>query len=102
MPMPSVPGFVRRPTFWIVTAAVLVVYALLGFWLVPRLVTSNLHQIVHDRYHRDLTLGDVRFNPFTLRLEIDKFALPDGDGGPLLAFDRLTVRVAWEIGRAHV
>ncbi len=93
--MPSVPGFVRRPTFWIVTAAVLVVYALLGFWLVPRLVTSNLHQIVHDRYHRDLTLGDVRFNPFTLRLEIDKFALPDGDGGPLLAFDRLTVRVAW-------
>ena len=91
--MPSVPGFLRRPTFWVVVALVLLAYALLGFLLVPRLVTSNLHSIIRDRYHREVTVGDVAFNPFTLQLVVQKFSLPDSDGAPMVSFDQLTVRV---------
>jgi uncharacterized protein involved in outer membrane biogenesis len=93
--MPTVPGFLRRPTFWIVVGVLLVAYAAAGFWLVPRLIDSNLRQIVHDRYHRELKLGEVRFNPFTLELVANKLALPDADGGPLLSFERLRVRVGF-------
>jgi hypothetical protein len=93
MLMPAVPGFLRRPTFWIAAAVALAAYTVAGFWLVPRLVVSNLHGVIHDRYRREVRVGDVSFNPFTLQLVVRKFALPDADGSALVSFDRLTVRL---------
>jgi len=77
-------------------------YTALGFWLVPRLVRSNLVDFAHEQYHRTAKLGDVRFNPLTLKLELRDFSLPDADGAPLVAFDRLLldfdVSSLWRMG----
>ncbi|HET8692349.1 MAG TPA: DUF748 domain-containing protein, partial [Steroidobacteraceae bacterium] len=66
-------------------------YAAVGFWLVPKLLRAKAESFVADNYQRTLTIGDVRFNPFTLQLEVDGFSLPDADGEPLASFESLVV-----------
>ena len=91
--MPSLPRFVRRPWFLATLGILIVGYTIAGFWLVPRLVSSNLRELVASRYHRTARLGKVTFNPFTLELIVHDFAIPDADGGALLSFERLSVRL---------
>ena len=69
------------------------VYAAAGFWLVPRLVRSQAQDFVSEKYQRTLSLGEIRFNPFTFELDVDKFSMPDADGQPLASFDSLLVNL---------
>jgi hypothetical protein len=75
----------------IVVGALLIAYAAFGFLGVPRLLRAQATSFVNETYHRELTLGDIRFNPFTLVLEMDDAAFPEADGRPLLGFRRLLV-----------
>jgi len=74
-----------------VMAGLLALFAALGFLGVPRLVTGLAKDTVKADFGRDLALGEVRFNPFTLALEVNQLMLPDADGSPMLGFDRLLV-----------
>ena len=82
---------------WLIVGASLVLllcaYAAFGFWGVPRLLRSNLEGFVSSHYHRHLGVGDIRFNPFTLTLEVRSLSFPDADGQPMLGFNRLFVNV---------
>ncbi|HEY2662188.1 MAG TPA: DUF748 domain-containing protein [Caulobacteraceae bacterium] len=69
-------------------------YAAIGFWAAPRIIKAQVVAQIAERYHRQASLGEVRLNPFTLKLEADRFSLPDADGQPMIGFDRLTVGVA--------
>jgi len=86
----------------IVLVLLFLAYTAFGFWLVPRLVRSNLVEFASEQYNRSATVGDIRFNPFTLKLELRDFSLPDADGAPLLAFKRLLldfdVSSVWRVG----
>lgn len=77
----------------IVVAVLLAAYSGFGFLAVPRLVHSAARKFVAQTYGRELALGDVTFNPFTLVLEVHDAALPDKDGQPLLGFRRLLVNL---------
>lgn len=74
-----------------VIAGLVALYAALGFLAVPRLATNLAQDTVKADYGRDLAVGEVRFNPFTLTLEVDELMLPDADDSPMLGFDRLLV-----------
>ncbi|HWM67292.1 MAG TPA: DUF748 domain-containing protein [Steroidobacteraceae bacterium] len=95
---------IRRLLLWVALPALVLVllYTVLGFFLVPHLVRSGVHDFVSKNYHREVTLGDVRFNPYTLRLDVRDFSLPDSDGKPMLAFRHLLVDVTvaslWRLG----
>src|SRR5262245_36803357 len=99
-----IPARIRRLLLWFALPALVLVllYTVLGFFLVPRLIRSGVHDFVTQNYHRDVALGDVRFNPFTLRLDARDFSLPDSDGQPMLAFRHLvvdlTVASVWRWG----
>jgi len=86
----------------IVLALLLVLYTVAGFWLVPRMVRSNLLGFISDNYARTATLSEVTFNPFNLELEMRGFEMPDADGARLLAFDRLLLNFdissVWRVG----
>jgi len=69
------------------------VYAAVGFLLVPRVVRSQLLAFTTDSLKRTGTIGEIRFNPFTLTLEAHAFSLPDSDGTPLLGFSRLLLNL---------
>jgi len=77
-------------------------YAVAGFWGVPHFARSYAQDFVRQHYGRTLALGDIRFNPFTLKLDISDVALPDADGQPLLSFAHLHVDLQyasiWRLG----
>jgi hypothetical protein len=77
----------------IVLAALLVSYAAFGFWLVPRIVRSQIADFSEQHWQRKPALGDISFNPFTFALEIHAFAFKDSRDEPLMSFDRLLVNL---------
>jgi len=79
----------RRLRFWAVVLIVL--YTLAGFFLVPALVRSQIVSGVHESLGRDASIERIRFNPYTLKLEIDGFQLQDSDGEQLATFDHFVV-----------
>jgi hypothetical protein len=83
----------RRFRFWLVVVAI--VYTLAGFLILPWVATSFAINTVADDLGRDLRIGTVHTNPFTLTIEVDDLALDDIDGQELLGFERLFVDVAW-------
>lgn len=93
----------RAKLLWAVLALALslAAYTLVGSVLAPRWLRSYAIALVRERYARTLSLGEVRIDPFALRLEVESLSLPDRDGVPLVGFDRLAVhfhaaRSLWE------
>jgi hypothetical protein len=99
-----IPVRTRRLLLWVALPAFLLVllYAVVGFMIVPRLIRSGAHDFVNKNYHREVAIGDVRFNPFTLRLDVRDLSLPDADGQPMLSFSHLLVNLKvaslWHLG----
>jgi len=79
----------RRKRFWLLAA--LVLYALLGFLLVPWLLRTQGESRVSALLERPFTIESAAFNPFLLRTELAGVALTEPDGAPLLGLDRLVV-----------
>lgn len=75
----------------VILGALVGLYALLGFYLAPRLVRNAAIDYVKENYGRDLRIGTVRIQPFKLQAEVDDLALPDADGQPMLGFRRLFI-----------
>ncbi|MDE2449714.1 MAG: DUF748 domain-containing protein [Gammaproteobacteria bacterium] len=76
-----------------ILAGLVGLYAAVGFLLVPHWTRSELVGLTARDFGRTLSIGDVSFNPFTLRLGISDFSLPDADGRPMISFGRLEVAV---------
>ncbi|HEX7375135.1 MAG TPA: DUF748 domain-containing protein, partial [Steroidobacteraceae bacterium] len=75
----------------IIVATLVGLYALLGFYGAPKLIRSQAVAFVQQQYGRDLALGEIRFNPFNLQLEIKDLAFPDADRQTMVGFKRLFV-----------
>jgi uncharacterized protein DUF748 len=74
-----------------IAAGLIVVYALLGFFLVPHLLRTNAQKYVAEELGRTLALGEVTFNPFTFRLSISDALLSEQAGDPIAGFKQLVV-----------
>jgi hypothetical protein len=88
----------------IVVAMLLALYALLGFFAVPGLLRAQATSFVTETYQRQLALGEISFNPFTLELYLRDVALPDADGKPLLGLRglRANLNISSILGRASL
>ena len=76
-----------------ITAVLLCLYTLSGFFLAPRLVRGLLLDNIQKTLGVVPQLGEIRVNPLTLRLEVQDFSLPAANGGKLLGFERFSVQV---------
>jgi hypothetical protein len=68
-----------------------VIYGLLGFFLVPWIIGEQIRSQARARLNREARVDETRFNPFTLAATIKGFTLLDSDGADLLKFDLLYV-----------
>jgi hypothetical protein len=85
-------SFVTRGRTWLLAAAALVVlYAGLGFLGLPWLIRRQLEQRGSAFLRREVTAQKVRVNPFALSVTIEGLLVKDRDGGPLLSWDELYV-----------
>lgn len=108
----TLPARLRRHWLALTIVPVLVgLYALAGLVLVPHYATLYLRQFVQRDLGRQLDLGEIRFNPFTLTLEMRSLALREADGRPVASFDYLRVRAslvaslfnrAWTLGEIRL
>jgi len=90
--------------------AVVVVYALLGFFLVPWLINKIAVESVRDKLNAKLVLGRVAVNPFVLSLRVEGLELDDPAGDAFSRIDEIFVnfqlsslfRWAWTFDEFHV
>ncbi|MCU6500087.1 DUF748 domain-containing protein [Rugamonas sp. A1-17] len=71
------------------------VYALAGGWLLPYAIKSQLPKFVETELERKASIGEVSFNPFTLRLAVQQFQLTEANGAPLFGVGGLEVEMQW-------
>ena len=79
----------RRP--FRIGAAALVLYAMLGFVLLPYLVKHYVPKYAQETLLRQASIGKVYANPFLLKFEVDDFQLKEADGRPIAAFRHLLI-----------
>ncbi|MEP7044295.1 MAG: DUF748 domain-containing protein [Dokdonella sp.] len=89
-------GSRRARRLALIAAGAVLLYALLGFFAMPAL----LHHYVDTRagalLGRPLSVGTLRFNPFTLKLVADQLHVGDADGkAAFVDVDQLTLNASW-------
>jgi Domain of Unknown Function (DUF748) len=85
-------GRYRRHLIVLAVIVVLVgIYALAGFLAVPYFARKGAQDFVRQHYGRTLSIDEIHFNPFNFDLDVVRLSLPDADGQPMLAFERLHI-----------
>lgn len=79
---------------WILLLAGLVIsltlYALIGFKLVPSLIRSQAIDYAKTQWNKPLSIGEIKFNPFSFELDMRDILLQD-QSKPLLSLQHLYV-----------
>src|SRR5687768_7572576 len=71
------PSRVRR---WITIGAILLIlFTLVGFFVVPPIVRSQLEKRLSAQLGRRVTVEKVRLNPYTMAMTLEKFAILETD-----------------------
>ena len=84
----------RHRGLLIAAAALLLLYALGGFLLLPHLARNAVIEYVQKDLHRHAAIGQLDFNPFTFTLEVHRFSLAEADDRPVASFDLFRVRAS--------
>ena len=75
---------------------VVFLYGVAGFFAVPPLLRHILTGPVATQIKRPVTVGAIRFNPYTLRLNVDRLHVGDIDPQkPFVDLGHLNVKVSW-------
>src|SRR5262245_29235976 len=91
----SIPAFARAHRWALgVTVLLLLTYTLVGFFVVPRLIRSQIEEYATGTVHGSASIGALSVNPWTLELAIGDFKLADADGTQLIAFRSLYVNAS--------
>ena len=78
----------------VVIAGALVLYTLLGFFLVPRVVRHVAMSSLTEQLDRQTRIEGVRFNPYTLSCEISGLSIAHKDGeGSWVRVERLLINL---------
>jgi uncharacterized protein involved in outer membrane biogenesis len=78
---------------FLIVAGVFGLYLVFGFFLVNPLAQKLLPWIGENKLASQLSVRQVRFNPFTLEATVDGLKLAEQDGAPLAGFERLYVNL---------
>ncbi|MFT3780711.1 MAG: DUF748 domain-containing protein [Nibricoccus sp.] len=86
----------RRSRGWLVAlAALLGLYAVVGFFVLPPIVKAQAEKRLSAELGRTVHLGKVRMNPFALSVTLENFDILEKDArGSLVGWKRLYVNVS--------
>jgi hypothetical protein len=71
--------------WFILGAALVAFYSLVGFFLLPYLAKHYLSQYIEKRLDHRLVLAELRFNPFNFTVEAKQLGVTDKNGSPITA-----------------
>lgn len=73
---------------FLIPAAVLVFYSIIGFLVIPFVMHWYVPKFAQEEFKCEASIGKVWINPLLFRVEIKDFSLKDQDGSPLIGFER--------------
>ena len=82
------PKWVKR---LVILGALVVVYTITGFFIVPAIIKSQMLKRIPALTHREASIESVKVNPYALSLTLNNFSLKDPDGETFVGFDRVYV-----------
>lgn len=78
-------------------AGLLLAYTGIGFLAVPAIMKSQATQLASAKLHRQLSIEEVAFNPFTLSASVRGVKMMEPDGSTVFAsFERLAADLSWQ------
>jgi len=88
------PEIWKNLTWWqkslAITTCCVTLYAAFGFLLLPRIASYVLVEKVSPALSRQISVGEIRINPFAMTADVTDFAISEKDGsGEFVAFDAL-------------
>ena len=70
------------------------VFTIVGFFVLPSILKSILAQKLSENLHREATIEDIKFNPYTLSVTVKKLMIKERDRSePFVSFDELFVNL---------
>ncbi|RUL78126.1 DUF748 domain-containing protein [Dyella choica] len=80
----------------LVIVILLALFGLFGFFIAPGIIKGQLEKQLAAQLQRPVTIGAVHFNPYTIRLTVDKLHIGERDGAAsFVDFDQLVVNASW-------
>ncbi|HUA81978.1 MAG TPA: DUF748 domain-containing protein, partial [Dyella sp.] len=80
----------------LIIAIFLALFGLFGFFIAPGLIKTQLEKQLSAQLNRQVTVGAIHLNPYTVRLTVDKLHIADRDGrSPFVDIDNLVVNGSW-------
>jgi hypothetical protein len=77
-------------------AITLILFTILGFFVIPAVLRHVLKVQVAQSLARPVNVGEITFNPYTLRLEVSQLHVGDHDSpAPFVNLGHLHVRASW-------
>ncbi len=76
---------------FILLVSLLVVYALVGFVVIPWVAKSKLPVMLSEQLGRPSSVTDIEFNPFTLSLTVHELAVHEDDQSPIFGFQEFFI-----------
>ncbi|HFD13533.1 MAG TPA: DUF748 domain-containing protein [Crenotrichaceae bacterium] len=87
---------------WIVGIVIfLCLYSLVGFVLIPWLITSQTPVLIKQQLGREASLDAVKFNPYTLELDLNGFEMLEHDNQAFASFDHLYINYGFWSSISH-
>jgi uncharacterized protein involved in outer membrane biogenesis len=77
----------------IIAAVLSVVYALVGFFLVPHIIKAYVIPSVAEKLHRPVSVADVEVNPFLLSVRLTGFDIREVDQSPVIGFEEFYINL---------
>lgn len=81
----------RKTTWLIILSSLLLLYTLIGFFVVPAVLKSQLEQKLPPILHRQVAIRAVDFNPYALSLRITGFQVTEPTGEEFASFGELFI-----------
>ncbi|WP_416397280.1 DUF748 domain-containing protein [Allohahella sp. A8] len=98
----------KSKLFWLLF--VILLYALIGFFLVPYLIKNYTEDAIEQRFGWTGGPADVSFNPFEMSLEVNDFDMRDDSDRTIVSFSELYINFdlgslyywAWTLEPSHL
>ena len=75
----------------IITAILILLYGVFGFLIAPYILKSNLISGIAGQLGRNVTVNEVKVNPFVLSVTVRGFEISEPDSGRFVGFEELYV-----------
>jgi hypothetical protein len=63
----------------IIISCLLILYAIAGFFIIPAVIKAKLPEIIQEQTGRSASIEQINFNPFSLELSLQGFAMKEQD-----------------------